>query len=227
VINQIVADWVWGWALSRGTPDPVTEPDGYRIDVGLPEHRVRHVLLEPGSAGPRAAGITEPGTWLKVCGSPDQVRPALSSGWTVGAPEHLMSIELGPRPPVTPPDRYSVELRPAGGVCDVVVRGASGEHAAKGRVAVRGRAAVIDMVETDPAHRRLGLGSVVMSELSRAAANRGAVRAVLVATEAGLGLYRKLGWTVESPITAAHLASRLAAGAPPAPPPGTGAGACP
>jgi predicted GNAT family acetyltransferase len=72
---------------------------------------------------------------------------------------------------------------------------------------VRGRAAVIDVVETDPAHRRRGLGSVVMAELSRAAADRGAVRAVLVATEAGRALYEKLGWRVESPITAAHLAA--------------------
>jgi hypothetical protein len=33
------------------------------------------------------------------------------------------------------------------------------------------------------------------------------VRAVLVATEAGRALYEKLGWKVESPITAAHLAT--------------------
>lgn len=203
--SQIVTDWVWGWALSRSTPDPVTEPDGYRVDVGLPEHRVRYVLPDPSSVGPRAAGITEPGTWLKVCGSPDQVR--LSPRWTVSAPEYLMSIELGTRPFITPPDHYIVELQSTGDVHDAVVRTASGEYAAKGRVAVRGRAAVIDMVETDPAHRRRGLGSVVMSELSRAALDRSAVRAVLVATEAGRGLYEKLGWTVESPMTAAHLAA--------------------
>lgn len=204
---DLVTDWVWGWALSRGTPDTVTEPDGYRIDVGLPAHRVRYVLLDPSSAGPRAGGLTEPGTWLKVCGSAEQVRPALSSRWTVGAQEHLMSTGLGTIPSTTPPDTYTVELHSTGDVHDAVVRGAGGECAAKGRVAVRGRAAVIDVVETDPAHRRRGLGSVVMSELTRAAADRGAVRAVLVATEAGRALYEKLGWTVESPITPAHLAA--------------------
>lgn len=204
---QVVTDWVWGWSLSRGTPDPVREPDGYRIDVGLPEHRVRHVLLDLGSVGPRAAGLTEPGSWLKVCGSAEQVRPQLGPRWTIGAPEHLMSIELGTAKPVTPPDGYTVELLSTGDVHDVVVRTAAGEFAAKGRVAVRGSAAVIDVVETDPAHRRRGLGSVVMSGLSRVAEDRGAARAVLVATEAGLALYEKLGWTVESPITAAHLAA--------------------
>ncbi|MGW6931628.1 GNAT family N-acetyltransferase [Lentzea sp. NPDC054927] len=204
---QVVTDWVWGWALSRGTPDPAQEPDGYRIDVGLPEHRVRHVLLEPGSVGPRAAVLTEPGSWLKVCGSAEQVRPALSSRWTIGAPEYLMSTELGTQQTITPPDHYTVDTHSNGDVHDVVVRTGGGEFAAKGRVAVRGSAAVIDVVETDPAHRRRGLGSVVMSELSRVAEDRGAVRAVLVATEAGLALYEKLGWTVESPITAAHLAA--------------------
>lgn len=191
--------------MSRGTPDPVTELDGYRIDVGLPGHQVRYILPDPSSAAPRAAGITEPGTWLKVCGSAEQV--PLSPRWTVGAPEYLMSTGLGAIAATTPPDHYTVELRSTGDVHDAVVRAADGECAAKGRVAVRGRAAVIDVVETDPAHRRRGLGSVVMAELSRAAADRGAVRAVLVATEAGRALYEKLGWRVESPITAAHLAA--------------------
>ncbi|KOV78566.1 GNAT family N-acetyltransferase [Nocardia sp. NRRL S-836] len=200
----VVADWVRGWALSRGTPEPVEEPDGFRVDVGLPGHLVRHVLPEASAAGPRAAALTEPGTWLKVCGAPEQVRPLLTPAWTVGAPEYLMSVELGVRAPVTPPAPYAVELRGTGDVRDAVVL-AGGEVAAKGRVAVHGRAAVIDVVETDPAHRRRGLGSVVMSELTRAAAARGATRAVLVATEAGLALYRGLGWTVVSPVTAAHL----------------------
>ncbi|MCP3804832.1 GNAT family N-acetyltransferase [Allokutzneria sp. A3M-2-11 16] len=70
-----------------------------------------------------------------------------------------------------------------------------------------GEASVVDKVITEPEHRRKGLGSVVMSELDVLAAELGAVRAVLVATEAGLGLYGRLGWTVLSPLTAAHLAA--------------------
>ena len=201
-----VEDWVRGWALSRGTPDPVVEPDGYRIDVGLPGHQVRYVLPDPESVRPRAAGLTEPGTWLKVCGSPAQVRSGLGTGWAIRPPEYLMSTELVTQPPVAAPAPYTLDLHSTGDVHDVVVRGADGERAAKGRVAVHGRAAVVDMVETDPAHRRRGLGKVVMAELTRVAADHGAVRAVLVATEEGLALYEKIGWTVESPITAAHIA---------------------
>ncbi|MEV6239334.1 GNAT family N-acetyltransferase [Lentzea sp. NPDC051838] len=199
---MIIADWVWGWSLSRGTPDPVTVHDGYRIDVGLPHHRVRYVLPDPRDAGPRAAGLTEPGTWLKICGTPE-----LDPRWTLGAPEFLMSVELTAQQPVIPQDPYVVEVFSAEKVHDVVVRTKSGEHAAKGRVAVRGHAAVVDMVETDPAHQRRGLGSVVMAELSRVAVESGAVRGVLVATEAGCTLYKKIGWAIESPITAAHLAA--------------------
>ncbi|GAA3873062.1 hypothetical protein GCM10022243_42750 [Saccharothrix violaceirubra] len=205
--DRVLAEWVWAWALSRGTPDPVVEPDGYRIDVGLPGHRVRYLLPDPDAVGPRAAGLTEPGTWLKVCGPVERVRPALDSRWTIRAPEYLMSVEPATTPPAAPPDSYTVESHRTGDVYDVVVRAADGGHAAKGRLAVRGRAAAVDMVETDPAHRRRGLGSVVMAELSRIASTGGAARAVLVATEEGLALYRKLGWTVESPITAAHLAA--------------------
>ncbi|MEV0681488.1 GNAT family N-acetyltransferase [Actinosynnema sp. NPDC050436] len=203
--GEVVADWVWGWALSRGTVDPVTEPDGFRVDVGLPGHRVRYVLVEPRSVGARAAGLRDPGTWVKVCGPLDEVRSGLGPEWVLGEPEYLMSTGLGEQPPLAPPAPYAVELRSTGDVHDVVLRAGDGGCAAKGRVAVRGLAAVVDMVETDPAHRRRGLGRVVMSELSRVASARGAVRGVLVATEAGLALYRKLGWTVESPITAAHL----------------------
>ncbi|ANZ39211.1 GNAT family N-acetyltransferase [Lentzea guizhouensis] len=200
--TRTVADWVRGWALSRGTPAPVEEPDGYRVDVGLPAHRVRYVLPDPAAAGPRAATLTEPGTWLKVCGSPDQVQ--LTPAWTVGAPEYLMTIDLHPHPPVPPPATYTAELRSTGDVHDAVVL--NNDHlAAKGRVAVCGSAAVVDVVETDPAHRRRGLGRVVMSELTRAAAAGGATRAVLVATEDGRALYEKLGWAVVSPVTAAHL----------------------
>ncbi|WP_268952023.1 hypothetical protein [Saccharopolyspora elongata] len=35
-LEQCVQDWVRGWALCRATPNPVPEPDGYRIDVGAP-----------------------------------------------------------------------------------------------------------------------------------------------------------------------------------------------
>ena len=32
-MEQRVREWVWGWALCRDVPEPVEEPDGFRIDV--------------------------------------------------------------------------------------------------------------------------------------------------------------------------------------------------
>ena len=197
-VGRAVRDWVHGWALTRGTPAPVVEPDGYRIDVGLPGHRVRYVLPDVSTVDERCATLTAPGTWLKVCGE-----PVIAPQWTVGEPEYLMGKELVSAPRVDAPPGYRVE-RVDGGV---VVRAADETLAAAGRFAVWGEASVVDKVVTEPAHRRKGLGGAVMSELDALAVELGAVRAVLVATEAGLGLYRRLGWTVLSPVTAAHLAA--------------------
>ncbi|SDW81301.1 hypothetical protein SAMN05216215_1005205 [Saccharopolyspora shandongensis] len=92
--HGLVQDWERGWALCRATPSPVAEHDGYRIDVGAPGHRVRFVLNGPASTGRRAATLTAPGTWLKVCGDRAEVVSALSAAWRVEAPEYLMSAAL-------------------------------------------------------------------------------------------------------------------------------------
>ncbi|GAA4022213.1 hypothetical protein GCM10022247_53020 [Allokutzneria multivorans] len=197
-VDRAVRDWVHGWALTRGTSAPVAEPDGYRIDVGRPGHLVRYVLPSASTVDFRSASLTAPGTWLKICG-----HPALGPQWTVEAPEYLMGKELSASSRVAPPAGYVVSRSPLG----VEVRASDGSVAASGLFAVWGSASTVDQVVTDPAHRRRGLGSVVMSELDVLAAEGGAVRSVLVATEDGLGLYRRLGWAVISPVTAAHLAS--------------------
>jgi predicted GNAT family acetyltransferase len=83
-----------------------------------------------------------------------------------------------------------------------------GQVAAQGKAALTGEYAVIDQVVTEPDHRRRGLGTTVMQALAHATTRRGASTGVLVATADGLGLYRSLGWTVASPMTAAVLVSR-------------------
>ncbi|MBP2340175.1 GNAT superfamily N-acetyltransferase [Saccharothrix coeruleofusca] len=201
-----VEEWVHGWALSRRTPAPVREPDGYRIDVGKVVHRVRFVLPDTATVAHRARTLTAPGTWLKVCGERDAVIADLTPAWLVSSPEFLMTVDLRVED-VTVPSPYRVEViaDPGGAVCDAVVRAADGSTASSGRVAVWGAAAVVDQVSTDPAHRRRGLGRVVMRSLAAAAVERGASRAVLLATEEGARLYRSVGWSVASPVTAAHL----------------------
>lgn len=204
MVAAVIEDWVHGWALSRRTPTPVREPDGYRIDVGKVVHRVRYVLPRTATVAHRARTLTAPGTWLKVCGERDAVVAGLTPAWEVTPPEFLMTADLRDEDVVVPPP-YRVDVVPGGAVCDVVVRAPDGSTASSGRVAVWGAAAVVDQVSTDPAHRRRGLGQVVMRSLAVAAVERGASRAVLLATEDGLKLYSSLAWTVASPVTAACL----------------------
>ncbi|XVV00150.1 GNAT family N-acetyltransferase [Actinosynnema sp. CA-248983] len=200
-----VRQWVGGWVLCRDAPDPVEEHDGFRVDVGRAGHRVRYVIAGTSSVRERAA-VTTPGTWLKVCAPRADVLPLLGPEWSVGAPEFLMSVVLdGAGEAGAAPDGYRVEVAGERGYREVVVVGPEGDPAARGRFAVRDGAAVVDQVATEPAHRRRGLGRLVMRLMSADAARRGAGVAVLVGTVEGRPLYESLGWRVESDVVAAHV----------------------
>ncbi|MFG2169957.1 hypothetical protein ACGFMO_01020 [Streptomyces niveus] len=83
--STITAAWVAGWAVSRSASAPVVEPWGYRIDVGLPGHVLRHILPEPDGPSVRklCETITEPGAWLKLLAPPERVAGWLTPGWRV------------------------------------------------------------------------------------------------------------------------------------------------
>ncbi|QWF76753.1 GNAT family N-acetyltransferase [Amycolatopsis sp. CA-230715] len=211
-LRPLIADWVHGWARCRGTAVPVPEPDGFRIDVGRHGHRVRYVLASQDTVGERARSVASPGTWLKVCGPRADTVATLSAPWLIGEPEYLMSVGLGAGDAPEPPTGYTVEIRETGPVLDVFVHAADGGTAASGRVARWGSSATVDQVVTEPAHRRRGLGRLVMGALGSAAAARGATHAVLVATEDGHGLYTALGWAVDASLTAAHVPENPVAG---------------
>ncbi|MEU8915735.1 GNAT family N-acetyltransferase [Streptomyces nigrescens] len=62
---------------------------------------------------------------------------------------------------------------------------------------------VFDMIGTQPAHQRRGLGRAVMAALAGRAVERGARQGVLVASPDGRALYEAMGWRLRSPVTAA------------------------
>ncbi|MBP2471648.1 GNAT superfamily N-acetyltransferase [Crossiella equi] len=204
-MSEVVRAWVWGWSLCRDSASPVAEPDGFRIDVAKPGHRVRYVLPGADSVRERAAALSAPGTWLKVCAPREQVLPRLTEPWLAVEPEYLMSLHLPGTPAPAAPAGYSVSLEPTRGYHELVVRAPDGGLAAHGRFAVHERTATVDQVWTDPAHRRRGLGRVVMGGLADRALGLGAAKAVLVSTVVGRQLYESLSWRVESEVTAAHL----------------------
>ncbi|MCA2211615.1 GNAT family N-acetyltransferase [Jidongwangia harbinensis] len=205
-LSGVVAAWVHGWAISRTVPAPTAVPGGWRIPVGLPGHRLRYVL--PACDEESLAGLSRrphaPGTWIKVAGEPACLRRRLPSPWAIADTGHLMTAPFSPGA-ATAPAPYTIRITTTGAVIVASVVDAAGDTAASGRLAPAGRTGVIDRVETAPRHRRRGLGTAVVRALSDNAARRGMHTGVLVATDDGRDLYRALGWTVRSPMAAAHL----------------------
>ncbi|MER5352321.1 GNAT family N-acetyltransferase [Kitasatospora sp. NPDC002551] len=194
-VNELVREWVEGWIVSRGAADPVDEPWGWTVDVGQPRQVARHVLPEPTEADVRklVAATTAPWTWLKLFADDDTVRPWLGPGWCFDVPGYLMSVPLAAGHPAVPAG-YTLTSWWRGDVVRVLVRTGDGRFAARGQLAVTGTTAVADQIETDPEHRRRGLGSLVMRILQDAGHRRGAVTGLLVGTPEGRALYTALGW---------------------------------
>jgi ribosomal protein S18 acetylase RimI-like enzyme len=205
MVTRLARRWVLGWAVSRGTEPPVEQAEGFRIDVGLPHHVARYVLLDADEAAVEAAvrkvagSVTVPNTWLKAFVAPELVASWLSPGWTSGPPTFLMATGLRPSE-VHAPDGYAVTTKTEAGVTFVRVLSADGAVAARGQIAVTGESAVVDQVETDPAHQRRGLGSLVMRTLANDAVAQGASTGVLGASAEGRALYEALGWKVHAPL---------------------------
>ncbi|MFF7179255.1 GNAT family N-acetyltransferase [Streptomyces sp. NPDC008121] len=203
-MGAITAAWVAGWTVSRGTPPAVPEPWGYRIDVGLPRHVFRHVLPAPDavSVGKLCADVTEPYAWLKIMATAEEAAEWITPGWSIpDDPGFMMCKRLDARVRPPAPEGYARTTEVTDGVIRVRILAPDGTLAARGQIAPTGSTAVADQVETDPAHRRRGLGSNVMRALEAAAAQAGAVTGVLSATTDGIGLYGTLGWRYEGPLT--------------------------
>ncbi|MFE9397198.1 GNAT family N-acetyltransferase [Streptomyces flavidovirens] len=197
-----VRAWVEGWVVSRGAADPVPQPWGLTVDVGLPHHATRHVMTHADEATVRklAEAYGAPAVSLKMFLEPETVTPWLGREWISDGPGWLMTTPLRPSPETTAPDGYTLKSWRRGGVTRLLVLAPDGGFAARGQVAPTGRTAVVDQVETDAAHRRKGLGALVMRTLQGAAYEQGATVGVLGATTDGRGLYESLGWQVYAPL---------------------------
>ncbi len=86
-----------------------------------------------------------------------------------------------------------------------------GDHVlASGSVAIHGDYAIFDGLETDPAHRRSGLGMMMMKSLTARALDHPVTTGLLLASTSGQRLYGKLGWESLSPVTVLVPKARLA-----------------
>ncbi len=209
-VVPIATAWARGWTLTRSKASPVSQPYGCKIDLGLPEHLERHVVVdfEAGILRELASSLWTPGTWLKVCAHPEKVIPFLPENWQVQPPEYLMAVALNDTAAAAH-DGYRLSLSTSGAVTDVELRDMDGQLAARGRVAHSDGIATFDQIVTEPAHQRKGLGRVIMATLGKLSIAQEARVGVLVATEQGRALYQTLGWTLVSPVTAAVISSDL------------------
>lgn len=215
-VDGVVRAWVDGWVVSRGAAPPVRESWGFTVDVGQAEHVSRHVLdatndaVEEETVRKVAEAVTGAGVWLKVFRDPSVVGGWLGTGWWVDPePGYLMTVPLADAAGHDPvPDGYRLRTWSRGGVTRVLVVAADGSLAARGQVAPTGASAVVDQIETSPAHRRRGLGGCVVRRLLRVAVEQGAEAGVLAGTPAGRALYESLGWQTVAPLTSAKFTGR-------------------
>jgi GNAT superfamily N-acetyltransferase len=162
-----------------------------------PERVVRAAELALAGGGGRGAG------WITLATDDKEARieQLEDLGLEVQQDQDwLMTIQLSEQPVIKVPDRYTLHTEIEN---DLIITRATvhGGVVSSGRMAVVGEDAVADRIETDPAHRRRGLGSAVMVET---AATQGAKRGILIASIDGLRLYRSLGWKVVSDIVIAR-----------------------
>ncbi|GAA2098379.1 hypothetical protein GCM10009801_69430 [Streptomyces albiaxialis] len=203
--REIVRAWVEGWVVSRGASPPAEEEWGFYYDIGPFHKAARYVLVEPDEARVRELTRTIGGTgvWLAVFEEPERVREWIAPGWTIGDPGYLMTTTFRRADTSGLPEGYELRVWERAGVTRVVVRAPDGGPAARGQLALPdgARTAVVDQIETVEAHRRRGLGRLVMGVLGTAALDAGVRDAVLAATDDGRALYTALGWRVAAPQT--------------------------
>ena len=203
--------WQAGWSKSRGWTTVVDEDGLLSVRAGEQGRAMEYVVLDADQHPDRlarAAGLALATTgargsaWVTVVTDDREARAAELEDLGLEVQrdkEWLMTIQLSDQPSLQLHSRYALvsELE-----TDVIVTRATlhGAVASSGRMAVVGTDAIADRIETDPAHRRRGLGSAVMASLVAGAIAQGATRGILAASRDGLRLYRSLGWKVEADI---------------------------
>ena len=208
---DIVRTWVRGWTMTRRVAPPVFENGAYRVEVGLPDQKRRHVFPATSDLIRRhAEAIDEPFVFLKVCAPPERVQPYLPQHWRIATLGYMMLLSgamHGSSSALPDGFAFSSEDLGSGGTL-LNILDPDGEIAATGRIAFPGDFAIYDRIRTHENHRRKGLGRSIMKYLETLAAERKLTRAVLVATPDGRALYETLGWTLHSLYTTAAIPAR-------------------
>lgn len=195
--------WAFGYALTRGYPAPRAVPTGLWLEIGKPDQSGRFVLpkFDPAAFAELAQSIEAPGVYIEAPATRETAVPLLGNNWTVRERAYLMTTAFRATEPLTPPPGYQATAHEDGAAIKVEITGDNGELAASGSAGLVDGHAVFDQILTQPAHRRLGLGTVVMNALTGRVMERGMRQGALIATPDGRALYQTLGWKQWSEIT--------------------------
>lgn len=203
-LEDLINRWHLGWRAARGLPAAEVTGDALWSHCAQPgrEYEVfaLHADDDPSSVSRLAAQVLaakEP-TWLTVAtNQPERTAAAIEASGLqlLHRSEWLMTADLAQHPRRAPEPTYTCEVRSEGPAVTVSIHDGAGELAARGQAGLACPDAVPDRIETMPAHRRRGLGSVVMSALSAEAVSQGARTGLLIASADGQRLYSTLGWT--------------------------------
>ncbi|SBN62114.1 hypothetical protein GA0004736_1013 [Curtobacterium sp. 9128] len=193
----VVERWVAGWARSRSMPFEA-DGSGWHVTVGAETRLDEYVVAEPsGVEALRLARAVAPRStsWLTVVGgiAPDALA-ALGSLDRMARPGTVMEARLAP---VGMPADVVVDT--VDGVAFLRIE-VDGVRAARGQVALVGRDAVFDCIETEEPYRRRGLGGQIVAGLTAWAVSHGADTGLLVASDEGRALYRTVGWRDVAPV---------------------------
>lgn len=192
--------YVTGWAHSRGAPSPRPVTRGWHVPTGTATEPERLVLTcgTPDEVREAARSLPRPGSCLKFAGARDDWLWLAGNGWEENPLGWFMTRDLTPTAATdTPPPGHTLHTTADDNLVTVEIRHA-GAVAASARAGLAGDWAVPDRVRTHPAHRRRGLGRLVMDHLLALAHTTGARHAVLDASPEGRHLYLASGWRVVS-----------------------------
>lgn len=195
--SGLLAAWLAARSIARGLPPPVPEHGGWRVDTGLPGEIRRHVFGGPvPGISALAASIHGPHIFIKMCGSGEQLLGLLPPRWQLLPGGFFMRHEGSLHASVLPAG-YRLEVTTAQAITTARILSGDGGIAASGHAVEHAGVFVFDRIVTQAAHRRRGLGRVLIAALA-ARQRSGRARRVLVATGDGLNLYLSLGWHVQS-----------------------------
>lgn len=202
---QLVFAWQAAHSIARGSPHPVHDRGGFRVDT-YSEKEVKRWVFPQLCDGLRAIAhdITAPRHYLKLCGSDEELRSALPAHWEVQPANYFMMAAMATLDTKPLPHGYRMELHHAGPVTRVCAIAPGGDLAASGCAAETADAFIYDRIETAQDHRRKGLGVAVMLALAAARKSLASPQ-LLVATADGRNLYANLGWMVLAPFAAATI----------------------